>query len=82
MTVIAQDLSSETIYAFSKGADLSIFSRLKDQSKVNAHKATISEIAKKGYRTLCYSFKKLPKDFTDADVEIEQELLGITGVED
>ena len=75
-------MSTEQIFAFSKGADNSILSRLSDQSEVSQRHQEISNIAKKGYRTLCYSFRKLPQDFTDSEIESEQELLAITGVED
>jgi magnesium-transporting ATPase (P-type) len=83
MTIVVRNDDGKT-YAFNKGADLSILGRINDKEVVINARKEVYEISKKGYRTLCYSYKELPsKDsYTEEEVEYDLKLIGITGVED
>ena len=68
---------------FTKGADVSILPRLSNSAALTPElKNIISNISKKGYRTLCYAMKELPSDYTEEGLESELNMIGITGVED
>ena len=62
-SIIVRDLSTKKIKLYIKGSDTKIFEGINPYSQENILEITkqhVDEFAKKGLRTLCYSFKIIP----------------------
>jgi len=84
MSVVVQDLQTNKVYVFAKGADIAMLRILKDQDKEQDTLKCVDEFARKGYRTLVFGMKEfsLKDEYLEKDIESDLELLGVTGVED
>uniref|UniRef100_A0A3P9J8Q2 Phospholipid-transporting ATPase n=1 Tax=Oryzias latipes TaxID=8090 RepID=A0A3P9J8Q2_ORYLA len=76
MSVIIKDTSGET-FLFCKGADSSIFPRVK-QEEVEKIRMHVERNATEGYRTLCVASKRLsPEEFAQVDEELKEARLAL-----
>ena len=63
-TIIVKDLEANKIKLYIKGSDTKIFEGINSYSKNNIKEITkqhVDDFAKRGLRTLCYSFKTIPE---------------------
>ena len=70
MSVIVKNLQTNVISLFSKGADVSIFSKCA-RGDINACNESIDEFGKQGWRTLALAYKNL----SEKDFEVYDKLL-------
>ena len=84
MSVVVKNVKNNKCYVFSKGADMSMIKRLREQDKYSRTTSFVNEFARKGYRTLVFGMKEIDQkpEYTDEEVESNLTLLGVTGVED
>ena len=64
-TIIVRDLKTKKIKLYIKGSDTKIFKGINSYSENNIKEITkqhVDDFAKRGLRTLCYSFKTIPED--------------------
>ena len=64
-TIIVRDLKTKKIKLYIKGSDTKIFEGINSYSENNIKEITkqhVDDFAKRGLRTLCYSFKPIPED--------------------
>ena len=68
-TIIVRDLKTNKIKLYIKGSDTKIFEKINNYSKENILEITkehVNTFARRGLRTLCYSFKIIPEaEFND-----------------
>ena len=64
-TIIVRDLKTKIIKLYIKGSDTKIFQRINSYSKISILEITrqhVNDFARRGLRTLCYSFKIIPEN--------------------
>ena len=67
-SVVVKDLSLNKIKIYNKGSDIKIFEKINEYSKKNILEITkdhVNNFARRGLRTLCYSYKVIPQEEWD-----------------
>ena len=84
MTVVLQNVQTNKVYVYTKGADEVMVKKIRDVEKEQETLKYVDEFARKGYRTLVFGMKEytLKPEYTDEEVECDLKLVGITGLED
>lgn len=84
MTRVVQNIKTEQVLVFCKGADSSIIPRCTTNNE--DIQLSVDKFANQGYRTLTFAFKQLKNDqidiYTQEDIESGLTLIAATGVED
>ena len=84
MTRVVQNIKTEQVLVFCKGADSSIIPRC--TTSIEDIQLSVDKFANQGYRTLTFAFKQLKNDqidiYTQEDIESGLTLIAATGVED